>query len=414
MDQRNLNNNKLQHLCRVALVVLAWLLGSCASNSPLSMATINDDRLILINVDLPEVAQVTVGIGGKSYAGSGYNVPLAATQTLAAVARDYRLERIESWPIAALSLHCGLVRVAANENVDVVLAQLQKDARVKLAQRVNRFEALGSSSAHNDPYFTAQFDDAAPAVAQLHAQHRGKGSSVAIIDTGADVEHPDLKNQITAVRNFVDDDEAQFLRDIHGTAIAGIVAAEADNARGIVGIAPDAQLQILKACWQVNGSGTAACNTFTLAKALAFVYDTQPDVVNLSLAGPSDPLLSQLVERIVAQGSMVVGAVSPRAEKSFPTEVPGVVAVSQIPVADASVVVAPGSERLSTRPRDAYDFFSGNSMAAAYVSGVVALLRADNPALSAAELNEAVRARNKYCVVQNLLPAASASVGNCP
>lgn len=395
-------------------VVVAWLTG-CASNSPVPMGTLDQQRLLLINVALPDAAPLAVGVGGKPYGGAGYTVPRAATQQLAAVARDYRLRRLESWPIAALALHCGLVQVPEGVDVDALLTRLRLDKRVRLAQRVNQFDTLGqTAAAHNDPYFGAQFDTAATRVAQVHERHRGAGSTVAIIDTGADVLHADLAPRVAAARNFVDDDDAQFLRDIHGTAVAGIIAAEADNGVGIVGIAPQARLQILKACWQIDDTGGARCNTFTLAKALAYVFDTRPDVVNLSLAGPADPLLAQLLERIIADGAVVVGALSPERASSFPAAVPGVVAVSDSAVGNGDVIVAPGSERLTTRPRDGYDFYSGHSMAAAYVSAVAALLRAHDQALPPAAVAHALAHPDSNCVVQRLLTTSDEHEESCP
>ena len=101
---------------------------------------------------------------------------------------------------------------------------------------------------------------------------------VAIIDTGIDFNHPDLAGQIVARRNFVDSDDAAFRLDRHGTAVAGVIAALADNHLGIVGIAPDSRLIALKACWQARATLAAAtCNSFTLAQALQSAIDLRAD-----------------------------------------------------------------------------------------------------------------------------------------
>jgi subtilisin family serine protease len=119
--------------------------------------------------------------------------------------------------------------------------------------------------------------------------------TVAIIDTGVDVGHPDLDRHTISQRNFVNTDSREFKLDRHGTEVAGVIGAVADNGVGIVGIAPDARLLALKACWQPSaGASRAVCNSFTLAQALEATIVAHADIVNLSLAGPPDPLLARL------------------------------------------------------------------------------------------------------------------------
>ena len=114
---------------------------------------------------------------------------------------------------------------------------------------------------------------------------------MAAIDSGVEVDHPDLRGRIVLARNFVDTREA--VAELHGTAVAGIIGARADNSVGIVGVAPDAQLMALRACWQRPADESAAvCSSFTLAKALQFAIDNGAKVINLSLGGPRDRLWS--------------------------------------------------------------------------------------------------------------------------
>src|SRR6202030_892738 len=125
--------------------------------------------------------------------------------------------------------------------------------------------------------------------ADAHPWSRGEGVKVAIIDTGVDIEHPDLRGSIAAAVNFVDADDAQFRRDRHGTEMAGVIAAVANNGQGIVGIAPGARLFVFKACWQEQaGADAAHCNSFTLARALSAAFDAHAQIINMSLAGPDD------------------------------------------------------------------------------------------------------------------------------
>ncbi len=156
---------------------------------------------------------------------------------------------------------------------------------------------------------------------------------------------------------------------------------------GIVGMAPEATLSIYKACWYpAAGTGVARCNSFTLAKALAAVINTPARIVNLSLGGPADPLLRRLLVQLLDQGHIVVTAMPPSGRLAgFPDDTPGVIVVrsSAASAAPPDVLSAPGDDILTTQPNGGYDFTSGSSMAAAHVSGIVALLLSMSPNLDA-------------------------------
>jgi subtilisin family serine protease len=283
-------------------------------------------------------------------------------------------------------------RVPENAVPVQMIAQLASDPRVDSAQPLNQFatEAHSDEGTYNDPYAALQTVLRDLAVAQAQQWSRGAGVRIAIVDTGIDFEHPDLAGQIIARRNFVDADDLAFRRDRHGTAVAGVIAAVPDNHIGIVGIAPDARLISLKACWQAPHAGSpATCNSFTLAKALASAIEMQADVVNLSLAGPADPLLARLLWHGMQRGMVVVGAAPPAgAQAGFPTDVDGVlsVAAAEDSAGEGRRLLAPGHEVLTLVPGGHWDFASGSSIAAAEVSATVALLLALRPHMPASEL----------------------------
>jgi subtilisin family serine protease len=220
-------------------------------------------------------------------------------------------------------------------------------------------------------------------VADAHPLSRGEGVKVAIIDTGADIQHPDLHGSIAGAANFVDADDAQFLRDRHGTEVAGVIAAVANNREGIVGVAPGARLFIFKACWQAKSDADAAvCNSFTLARALTAAFDAHAQVINLSLAGPDDPLLGDLIREGLRRGVLFVGAAE-TADGLIHRAGVIEVASTETHSAIGTVLYAPGREILTLLPGGHYDFASGSSIATAQVSGVVALMLAKDPSLSA-------------------------------
>lgn len=327
---------------------------------------------------------------GQSISRDGQLPPLYA-RFIAAMYRDYGLERVADWPLTSIGVRC-LVFETDGEVSESLLNTLRAHQFVETAQTMNYFAVSASSSpAYDDPYFELQAGHNQLLITETHSWSTGKGVVVAVIDTGMDSTHPDLQGRIAGIHNFVDRSQRQFRSDVHGTAVAGVIAANANNQIGIVGVAPDARILGLKACAQTGPDNrTAACNSFTLAKAIDFAIDQQADVINLSLAGPRDDLLERLVARAVEQGAVVVGATGRNENFPFPAAAPNVIAVANENPARGkmSAVRAPGTQVVTTVPGSAYDFFTGSSFSTAYVSGVVALIRQRKPHISAALVQE--------------------------
>jgi len=358
---------------------------------------------------------------------SAYGVTAAASQAVRALERTYGLEQVSAWPIATLHVHCIVFRLPASAGRAALLARLARDPRIESAQPLNEFSAesdsnIGASAAHplgtaragtgaqaepagwmpyNDPYAPLQRSLRELDVIDAHRASRGAGVRIAIIDTGVDWKHPDLEGRVVLHRNFVDGDERQFLRDRHGTEVAGVIAAVANNGIGIVGIAPEARLLAFKACWQAGDAPQAFCNSFTLAQGLEAAILAHADIVNLSLAGPRDPLLTRLVREGERQGMLFTGAVAlPEGPTDdglstgdgFPTGVPGVLPVQSAEdgAGREGYLLAPGREILTLTPGGHYDFASGSSLATAEVSGILALLIANGQRLSAAQAARAL------------------------
>jgi subtilisin family serine protease len=225
----------------------------------------------------------------------------------------------------------------------------------------------------------------------VHEVATGRNVVVAEIDTGVEIDHPDLAGQIIATENFVDG--RPYTPEAHGTAVAGIIAAIANNRLGIAGVAPQARLMVLRGCWQEQAGGSARCNSFTLAKALQFALDKKPDVINMSLGGPPDRLLSRLLDAAVERGMVVVAAIDPSRADSFPASHPGVLAVASedAGMPASGVLVAPGRDVPTTMTGRRWDFVQGSSYAAAHVTGVVALLRQLSPASDARRIRESLQ-----------------------
>lgn len=365
-----------------AVACLAWTacVHAQTGNAVVSMDSHRDIVLAVANPVDPPATHAGSSLLGYEPSGN-YGAGQRAASSLAALQRNYRWRQLVGWPIKDLDLYCIVLEPPAGTSRDTLLEALARDKRVQLAEPLREFSVYSShrqeTRKYNDPYADLQrgFVETDAGLAQTVTQ--GAGVEVAIVDTGVDVTHPDLRGQIRDVHNMVDGNAAAFDSDHHGTEVAGIIGAIADNHIGIVGMAPKAKLSIYKACWYAPGSdGGARCNSFTLAKALAAVMGTNARVVNLSLGGPADPLLSRLLQRMLER-HVVIAALPPDGSlDGFPADVPGVIVVnsSGSPVDPPGVLNAPGNDILTTQPDGGYDFTSGSSMAAAQVSGIAALL----------------------------------------
>ena len=331
---------------------------------------------------------------GYARRSSPYLVSVGVRRAADRLARDFGLEFVDEWPIVPLNVHCLVYAVPQSGKVDGLLTRLRARPDVESAQRLNAFEVLGSDTdvEHADPYSELQHNLETLELVAAHNWSRGAGSTVTIIDTGADFHHPELVSQVQEHVDFVSGDDRAFAGDAHGTAVAGIIGAAAGNGVGMVGIAPSARLSLLKACWYPEGGAAAVCDSFTLAKALSHLIESPSQVVNLSLGGPADPLLARLLTLAIDRGVVVVAAEPPSALPGFPADVPGVIVVGSAPLpgrgAEAASLFAPGDEILVPTPGGGYDYASGVSLSAAQVSGIAALLLARRPGMRGTDVRE--------------------------
>ncbi|MBM0104670.1 S8 family serine peptidase [Steroidobacter sp. S1-65] len=359
----------------LAMLTLAACMQFARESADEELIRTHPERFILITLRNTEGMSATrAGSSPRDYGSAmQYAIAPRTRATARELATRYRLTPVREWPISQLRVHCIVYRMDPGESQSDLLRRLRDDARVESAQPLNSFGTL--SGTYNDPYAGLQRSLPAMGVPQAHTWSRGKGVSIAVIDTAVDINHPDLAASKIAVSNFT----GQRTRGAaHGTAVAGVIAATGGNSVGIVGIAPEARVHSLAACWSESASpARAVCDSFTLAVALSRAIEMKADIVNLSLGGPSDPLLRRLVEHGLARDMIFVAALPTEGVATgFPSEIPGVVvadAVGHKHAAD-NVLLAPGIDVLTLVPHNGYDFVSGSSMAAANVSGGIALL----------------------------------------
>lgn len=306
------------------------------------------------------------------------------------ILNHFDLQKVGEFPLNSIQVNCLVYRVSEMVEVEEVIRRLQADERIALVQTNQVFDGQGDQST----YGSLSYGPKAIHADLLH-QHKitGKNIRVAVIDTGADTEHPDLKGQIKVSENFVENGEASFRDDRHGTAVAGIIAAHTDQ-KGIDGIAPDVLVNIYKACWYAAPNNPKAlCSSWTLAKAIDAAIKADVRIINLSLGGPSDKLLKKLLLAAAEHNIVLVAAtLENQADPGFPASMDSVIPVissnlrgetphpqwSNLPM----LIAAPGIDILTTAPEGSYAFLSGSSLATAHVSGVIALLLQHQPSLT--------------------------------
>ncbi|TWT04369.1 S8 family peptidase [Planococcus sp. CPCC 101016] len=261
---------------------------------------------------------------------------------------------------------------------------------------------------HLIPYRVEEIAEQAPQIPEgvrmIHAPEvwddaeRGKGNVVAILDTGCQVDHPDLQERIIGGRNFTSDfngDPSNFDdNNGHGTHVAGTVAASYREEGGIAGVAPAAHLLILKV---LTGKGGGEYQG--IIDGIHFAIDWRgPEgetvsVISMSLGGPEDVAeLHEAIKRAIGVGIPVVCAAGNEGDDLHDTDefaYPGaygeVIQVGAVDfdrrianfsnTNDEIDLVAPGIDIYSTFPGGKYASLSGTSMATPHVSGALALIK---------------------------------------
>ncbi|MBD0422262.1 type VII secretion-associated serine protease mycosin [Streptomyces sp. TRM S81-3] len=249
---------------------------------------------------------------------------------------------------------------------------------------------------------------------ELWAQSKGKGVSVAVIDTGVDVKNPQLTDAVDAAKgkNYlpsknakgekIERGNAQGTTDTvgHGTRVAGIIAARPAKGTGFVGLAPEATIIPVKQN-DAEGNGTAA----TLAASIRYAVEAGADVINISQdtanAVEPDPSLKAAVDYALGRQVVVVASagndgLGGNVKVTYPASYDGVLAVASSDRNNERAsfsqsgefvgVAAPGVDMISTVPGNGHCSDNGTSFSAPYVAAVAALLKAKYPKWTARQI----------------------------
>jgi len=243
--------------------------------------------------------------------------------------------------------------------------------------------AAGALPAAGDP---AQYALSKLRLNEAHRFATGNRVLIAVIDSAIDAGHPELQGVIAGSYDALGTAEKPHL---HGTAIAGAIAARAR----LMGAAPSARILAIRAFGSAGGGVEAT--TFAILKGIEYAAAHKARVINMSFAGPADPGLARQLAAAKARGAVLVAAagnLGPNSPPQYPAADPNVIAVSATDADDklfkASnigrhiAVAAPGVDILLPAPGNDYQLSSGTSFAAAHVSGIAALILERAPDLA--------------------------------
>jgi hypothetical protein len=305
--------------------------------------------------------------------------------------RAYRLNQQSNFQSATLGVRLARFRIPDNRGLNDVMNQLAGDARVLAVQPVYIYlfsqGAAGSAIAAPPQYAADKVR-----LAEAHRLARGRNVPIVIIDTGVDATHPELKG--ATIQSFDAVGSGKAVAEPHGTAIAGIVGAREQ----LTGIAPDARIVAVRAFAQAAG-GRFEGTTETLIKGIDMGLRNGGRLFNLSFTGPRDPSVEQIIRIAEGKGAVFIAAAGnggPSAPAAFPAAYDTVVAVTAVDSRDKLyeranrgsyiALAAPGVDILAPAPKRGYELSSGTSLAAAHVSGIVALMMERKPGLRSADI----------------------------
>jgi subtilisin family serine protease len=305
-----------------------------------------------------------------------------AEATIQALATRFRLTRLESRRLPLTNATFFRWRIPDRRSVPEVIRALAAAAvtaqpnYLYLLSQQDTAALPPAGSASGDP---AQYALVKLRLSEAHGIATGDQVAVAVIDSGIDATHPELDGVVADSFDALDSAEGPHA---HGTGVAGIIAAHAR----LKGAAPRVKILAARAFGANQGS------TFSIVKALDWALSKNARIINMSFAGPSDPLFARALTAARHKGAILIAAAGnagPKSKPLYPGADPNVIAVTATDADDKLfamanrgayvAVAAPGVDILMPSPGGGYWVSTGTSMAAAYVSGVAALVLERQP-----------------------------------
>lgn len=307
------------------------------------------------------------------------------------LARRHGLERIASQEFRLIDSTIGLFRIIDQRPLDIVRREFAADSSggVRSVQLNFRY-VLQDQKRSMTEGDAAQYAVAQLRLPQAHQLVRGMNVTIAVIDSGVDVKHPELVNSVADSYDALGSKEGPHA---HGTGIAGAIVAHGK----LMGSAPEARLLAIRAFG--SGANGAESTSYVILKGLDYAAEHGAQIINMSFAGPKDPLIERGVAATASRSILMVAAAGNAGAKSpalYPAANPNVIAVSGTDAQEKLFaasnrgvhisIAAPGADIFLPAPDEKYQITSGTSFSAAYVSGVAALMLERNPALKPNDL----------------------------
>lgn len=313
----------------------------------------------------------------------------------AQLAGQYGLEQIGAQVIPLLGARSALYRIRDRRPEQQVINAIAADGRVRQVQLNHRYRSESGPAGAGSRLM--QYGHLKVELPGAHLLAQGRDVVVAVIDSAVDVSHPDLDGAV--VRSFDATGGTDKTPDFHGTAIAGII-----RARGVLeGVAPQSSLLAIRAFQVTRPGQMPETSSWVLLKAIDWAVANDARVLNLSFTGPRDPAVHQILQAAAQRRVVAVAAAGnggPKAAPAYPAAYPEVIAVTALDERDRLYqyanhggyisVAAPGVDILAPVEKGKHSYLSGTSFAAAYVSGIVALLLERAPALEPGAIAELI------------------------
>jgi subtilisin family serine protease len=314
--------------------------------------------------------------------------PGTSARYLDALGRRLQMTPLDTQTFALTGRTLQRWRIDGTRSVPDTLRALRSFGRIASAQA--NFTYLGQqgapASTHDADTAAAQYVVSKLHLLEAHKITNGDDVLVAVLDSQIDVAHPDLAGIVAEQYDVLGTPAPPHL---HGTGMAGAIAAHTK----LIGVAPKVKLLAVRAFTGERES--AQSTTFNILKGLDWAAGKGARIVNMSFAGPADPMLRNMLAKAYGRGIVLIAAVGnagPNSPPLFPAADPHVIGVTATDADDKLLQVAnrgpqvavsaPGVDVLVPAPGGGYQITSGTSVAAAHVSGVAALLLARNPKLT--------------------------------
>jgi subtilisin family serine protease len=310
------------------------------------------------------------------------------------------------------------IGVAVAEKINIEQSNSEIESSIRTESTIDEFEqvnlvklekVVAEAVNTNDPQARNQYHLDILDLDKAWTKTLGKNNiKVAIVDSGIDLNHPDLRKNLVKGKNIIEPKKQPMDDNGHGTHVAGIIGAVANNGIGVSGVAPNCSIMPVKVL--TNGKGS----DIDIAEGIVWATDNGADVINISIGiyTNSKPI-EKAVKYALSKNVVLVSSAGNDSKNSkihLPSMIKGVIEVSATDRKDKFAsfsnfgqqisVAAPGDKILSTLPTyntevtsqvgRKYGLLSGTSMASPIVAGIAALLKSKDKSLSPSEIKKII------------------------